>query len=264
MRTRRIAVIGLGAIGRPVAERLAAGAIAGAELVGVMRRAAPDGSSAGGVPGGCRLADLAAVVAAAPDVVVEAAGAEAFRAVVPALLARGIDVVAVSLAAMADVAVEAAVTTATATGGGRLLIASGAIGGLDALTAAREAGLDAVTLTQRKPPRAFPGRDLPAGVATIVSDGSARDAALAFPKNANIAAAVALAGIGFDRTRVTVVADPAVDANIAELQARGAFGTLTVALANRPSPDNPSTARLAGLSVVAALRRLAAPLVAPA
>ena len=258
--TKRVVVIGSGAIGRPVAERLAQGAIDGFDLLGVLVRPA----SVSRVPGGQALDNLAAALELRPDLVVEAAGVEAFRQYVPDCLAAGVDVLAVSLAAMAEPMVERAVAAATAAGGGRLLVASGAIGALEAVSAAREAGLLAVTLVQRKPPRAFPGLTLSPDGETVVSAGSARDAALAFPRNANISAAIALAGIGFDATRVSVVADPRVDANIAELEASGDFGVLRLTIRNRPSDLNPSTARLAALSVVAALRRRAAPIIVPA
>jgi len=258
--SRRIILVGLGAIGSPVADRLLMGDLPGNQLVGIVttRQLSQE------IPGIQHFTAIEQALDLSPDLVIEAGGGDAFRQCVPTSLARGADVLAVSLAAMADLSVEAIVQEAIAEGNSRLLAASGAVAALEALSAAREAGLSSVTLTQRKPLRAFPGQDVSPDKATVVSSGSARDAALAFPKNANIAAAIAMAGIGFDATRVTVIADPTVNANIAELTASGEFGELTMSIGNRPSDINPSTAKLAGLSVIAALRRLSASIVVPA
>ena len=258
--TKRIIFIGDGAIGRPAAHRIARGDIPGAELLGVVVR--KQGQDR---PSGIRyFTDIDEALALGPDLVVEAAGGEAFRRYAPHCISRGIDFLAVSVAAMADPEVEKGVRSAISSGNGRLYIASGATGALEALSAGREAGLETVTLTQRKPLRAFPGAVLSTEEDTVMSSGTARDAAMAFPKNANISAAIALAGLGFDETSVTVIADPRVDANIAELFACGAFGELRLSMRNTPSELNPSTARLASLSVIAAIRRSIAPIVVPA
>lgn len=254
---KRIVFIGSGAIGRPAIDLLASEGIAGVELAGVLTRS-------GGNAGQHRhLADFNEVLRLKPDLVVEAAGGEAFRAYAARCLSQGIDFLAVSVAALAERAVEGGVRAAQV-GGGRLHIASGAIGALEALTAAREAGLASVAVTQRKPLRAFPDIVVSPDAETVVSSGSAREASLAFPKNANISAAIALAGLGFDGTKVTVVADPFIEANIAEVRAAGDFGEMHFSIRNIPSDLNPSTARLAALSIIAAIRRLTAPLVVPA
>ncbi len=255
-----MAIFGFGAIGRAVAGPLVRNELAGIELIGIVTRTAPDT-----LEEGIRLfATPDEALSHRPRIVVEAAGGKAFADLVPQCLARGVDVLAVSVAAMADRAVEAAVREASAAGGGRLLVASGAVAGLDAISAAREGGLTRVSLVQRKPLRAFPDLDQSASEATTVSQGSARDAALAFPQNANISAAIALAGLGLDATEVSVVADPSVSRNIAELRVEGAFGELDVTIRNLPSAANPRTARLASLSILAALRRSTAPIVVPA
>jgi aspartate dehydrogenase len=244
---RRIALIGYGSIGRTVAGRLAAEPDRGAGIVAVLTRHRPDD-----LPPGCLwCSDAAALIATGPELVIEAAGDAAFAAHVPECLAAGCAVLAVSVAALA---VEETAARVRASGGaGSQRLASGAIGGLDALTAAAELGLDEVRLVQRKPPAAFPGEAV-AGEERVMSDSTARAAALAFPRNSNIAAAVALAGIGLDRTRVQVVMDPEIRTNQAELSARGAFGELTLRIRNRPSEANPSTATLTALSILAALR----------
>jgi aspartate dehydrogenase len=158
------------------------------------------------------------------------------------------------------------VLASTSGGPGRLFIASGAVAGLDALASAAQGGLEEVTLTTRKPPAALEGapylvesgRSL-VGLRgeTTVFEGSAREAVRAFPTNINVAAAVSLAGVGFDRTRVRIVADPASTTNRHEVVARGAFGELQLAVSNRPFPSNPKTSHLAALSALASVKQAA-------
>ena len=171
----------------------------------------------------------------------------------------------ISVAAFADAAFQQRVERAAHDYGRRLYLATGAIAGLDAIAAAAVGGLDSVTHSVRKPPRGL----LPAseaaeversGAALELYSGPAREAAIRFPENVNVAAAVSLAGLGLDRTTVRVVADPAVSRNTHEVEARGAFGELRVLLQNVPS-ENPKTGRLTAMSMIKVLRNLTAPVV---
>jgi aspartate dehydrogenase len=170
-----------------------------------------------------------------------------------------------SVGALADPELLRDLAATAARAGRRVLVPSGAIGGLDAIRAARIGGLDSVELRSTKPPRAL--RGAPGLVAsgldvdtltepTIVFDGPATDAVAAFPQNLNVVAALSLAGVGPDRTRVVLIADPTSDRNVHEVAARGAFGELTIRLENRPTPGNPKTSLLAPLSALALLRQL--------
>lgn len=200
------------------------------------------------------------VLAATPGVVVEAAGHDAVRAHVPEVLRRGVDVLCISIGALADPDVLREVTAAARAGRSKLLLASGAVGSLDALRAARTLGLDAVTHTIRKPLAALPEANRSgADEEVVVFNGTARTAALQFPANANVVAAVGLAGLGLDETRVQIIGASTAARNTHEIHAAGAFGELTFQIANRPDPANPRSSMLAAGSLAAALTGLTAP-----
>lgn len=200
------------------------------------------------------------LVAAHPDLVVEAAGHEAVATAGGELLEAGIDLVVSSVGALSDPALAARLTAAARHGGGRLDLLPGAIGGLDILAAARLSGLEAVTYVSRKPPAAWRGTpaetllDLAAirEPATFY-EGSAAAAARDFPKNANVAATVALAGLGFEATKVRLVADPTTSRNIHEIAFRSAAADVTIRIEGRPSPDNPKTSATTGWSLAHAI-----------
>jgi aspartate dehydrogenase len=249
----RVGLIGCGAIGNGVMQLL--GADDEIEIVAALVR---DTARPRPVP---TCGDVDELIAFAPDVVVEAGGHAALACYGPAVLRAGIDLVMLSVGALADRRVEADINEAAQSA--RAIVASGAIGGLDALAAAAVARLDQVTHTTRKPARAL----LERGEANTLMQpkelfrGRAREGALRFPESVNVAAAVSLAGIGFDRTEVCVVADPSIARNTHEVYARGAFGELRFTIRNVPSDANPRTGRLVAMSVVHTLRRLRAPLV---
>jgi len=143
---------------------------------------------------------------------------------------------------------------------------SGALCGLDGVRCAKEAGLDSVTLTTRKPPKGLAGAPYlveqgidVTGLAEplVVFEGTALDAVKAFPKNVNVAAALSFAGIGPEKTRVRVIADPTATRNSHEVSAEGAFGRLCAVTENLPSPRNPKSSYMASLSACAELRAAA-------
>ena len=195
-----------------------------------------------------------------PDLIVDCGGHAALAAHGPVALGMGIDVLTVSLGALADIVLESELLAAADKGNARLHLSSGAIGGLDALRGARAGNITDVIYTGRKPPHGWTGSpaqdvlDL-ANLAepTAHFTGTARAAALAYPKNANVAAAVALAGIGFDATKVQLIADPTVSANIHEVRASGDFGSFQFTISGNGLPDNPKSSALAAMSIVSDL-----------
>ncbi len=262
----RIGIIGGGIIARLVLEHRAE--LGEVEVAGILgRNEASRGrplAEAFGVP---FVTELDALIALAPDAVVEAASHDAVRQYAPPLLAAGIPVIVLSGGALADDALRGRLERLADDRRALLYVPSGGIGGLDALKAACAAGVDEVEIAVTKPPAAWKGIgyverlgvDLGrlAG-ATTLFDGAAREGVPLFPANVNIAAVLALAGIGFDRTRLKVVADPALKFNTHSITVRGKTGTISVKFESVPSPDNPKTALLACYSALAAIKAFGA------
>jgi aspartate dehydrogenase len=208
------------------------------------------------------------LIAARPEVVIEAASHEAVRENAEALLLRGIAVIVLSGGALCDEDLRARLELAAAKHRALLYLPSGGIGGLDALKAACAAGVDEVSIAVTKPPAAWKGipyverkgidLDRLSGPVTLF-EGTAREGVPHFPANVNIAAALSLAGVGFDRTRLKVIADPALKFNTHFIRIRGRTGTIDLRFESVPSPDNPKTAMLACYSALAAFRQFNSP-----
>ena len=261
-----VALIGFGAIGRSLAATLAQHA-SQAKVVAVLVRSRGRAPGPADPPAGATIVEhVDALIDLAPNLVVECAGHAALREHGPRILDAGIDLLVASVGALADPDVEAALRGAAAgRRRGRVLLPSGALGALDILAAAKLAGLTRVTFVSRKPPRAWQATPAAASIdllslreAATVFDGNAREAALRFPQNANVAAAVALAGAGFEATRVQLVADPAASGNQHRITAEGAFGTFEFTVVGRALPDNPRTSMLAPFSLARSVLNLRA------
>lgn len=200
--------------------------------------------------------DVAILLAGSPDVVAECASHAAVRDYGHVILTSGCDLVVISIGALSDEDLYRRLVESAKVGGARLILPSGAIGGIDALAAARLSGLESVVYTGRKPPKAWKGT--PAEVLLkldmltepmVFFEGSARKAASDYPFNANVAATLAVAGVGLDNTQVRLVADPAISRNVHEFAVRSACGDFTMKLEGRPSSTNPKTSLMAGYSV---------------
>lgn len=258
-----LAVVGFGAIGEALARALASdGRVRLAQVV--VSPASLDAAQAAcaALAPQVRVADtLDLGPGQRPDLVVECAGHAAVLAHVLPALRAGIPCAMASVGALHDAELLAQLEAAAQEGGTRLQLVSGAIGAIDALAAARFGGLDEVVYVGRKPPLSWTGTpaeqafDL-ASLASpqVIFRGSAREAARQFPKNANVAATVSLAGLGLDRTQVELVADPGVARNVHAVIARGAFGRLELQMENLPLAANPKTSALTVYSLVRAVR----------
>lgn len=262
-----VTLIGYGGIAQDViaALRAAGGSVTIAGALCRPGRAAKARAVLGDIAVVESLADLLAL---RPAVVAEVAGQQAVAEHGPEVLRRGFDLLVISVGALADPALLGRLKAAAIEGKSRILLPAGAIGGIDAIAAMRTGGLDAVRYRSRKPPAAWRGS--PAEKVadlnkltdrTVLYRGTAGEAALLYPQNANVAAAVALAGLGFDKTEVELVADPAAPGNVHEIEAEGAAGRFAIQLQGRPSKTNPKTSALAALSVARALLNLDATIV---
>jgi len=259
----RIALIGFGAIGQYVEGALRDDP--GCQVSAVIVRPARVKEVAAQVGADIEVTDAVGKLGVTPDLIVEVAGHGGLQDHGCAALQAGYRLLVVSVGALADAALRNALNAAAEQGGGVALIAPGAVGGIDALAGARQGGLDRVTYVSRKPPAAWKGTpgealcDLDSLTEPFVLfEGPADVAAQTYPKNANVAATVALAGVGFDRTAVQVIADPAAPGNVHEIEAVGAFGRMMVRLEGKPLPENPKTSSLTAYSVLRAIRNEAA------
>jgi len=264
----RLAIAGLGAIGMTLARHVDKGAIAAMSLVAV---AARDHSRAKQ-----RLAAFAHPPDVLPlgalgdvaDVIVECIPAAHFMEVAEPALAKGRIFMPLSAAALLS---HPELVDLARQKGGRIIIPTGALIGLDAVRAAASGGIGTVKLVTRKPPAAL--KDAPYVAANNISldnlsapkllfSGSAREAAKGFPASRKVAAAVALAGCGAGQTQVEIWADPEVTRNIQTVIVTSACADFTMTIENVPSDENPRTGKITAHSVIAALSRLTSPLVA--
>lgn len=253
-----VVLIGYGAIGQAICRRLQGSTWVKVTHVVVRQQRLAEVQAALLAAGSSTQA-----VAAVPEgakLLLECAGHEALTAHVLGALKAGCECAVMSVGALSERGLPERLAEAAQTGGTQVHVLAGAIGGIDALASSRQAGLTEVTYTGRKPPQGWKGSAAEDVVnlaaltqATVIFEGTAREAALTYPKNANVAATVSLAGLGLDATRVRLIADPGVTDNIHEIQARGEFGDMQVTMRGKPLAENPKTS---ALTVLSALRFL--------
>ncbi|MBO0753741.1 MAG: aspartate dehydrogenase [Bradyrhizobiaceae bacterium] len=264
MTPTRVAVAGLGAIGRVVAQRLADG------TAGVTLACAASGDLAraeawlGEAGISCPLVRPEEFPRYA-DLAVECAPADALESICTPMLAAGKRVMVLSAGALLP---RPHLIDLARRHGGGIIVPTGGLLGLDAVAAAAEGVVHSVRMTTRKPPRGLAGAPwlIKNGIsvdglkeARRVFAGTAREAAAGFPENVNVAAALSLAGIGPDRTTIEIWADPAVVRNCHFIEVDAEAARFSFSIENVPS-ENPRTGRIVALSVIAALRKLDAPL----
>ena len=259
----RVGIAGLGAVGKSIAMKLDAG-IPGLTLAAIAVRdvAAAKGRITLKTP--CTFTDIAGLERLC-DIVVECAPSALLPEIARPMLGAGKSVMVLSVGALlkhmdlVDLARET---------GGQIIVPTGALLGLDAVTAAAEGEIRSVKMITRKPVKGLVGAPFLVENKIAIEDireplrifnGTPRDAAVGFPANLNVAVALSLAGIGPDRTTLEIWADPHVDRNMHRIEVESDSASFSMEIRNIPS-ENPRTGKITALSVIAALRKLTAPL----
>ncbi len=253
----RVCLVGCGSIGSFVARAVEEGKCGSANIVGVfdfdLAKAQALSSSLKNKPVVAK--SLEELLACKPELVVEAASQAAVAQCGEKILLSGPSLLVMSVGALLDEKLLESLKRAEKKNGGKMLVPSGAIGGLDALRSAAVGRIDSVVLTSRKPAASlgFAGLEKE----KLIFDGIAREAVKKFPANVNVAAALSLAGIGADKTRVKIIADPEVKSNVHEIEVEGEFGRFVARFENKPSKQNAKTSALAAFSAVAKVKEFA-------
>lgn len=262
----RLGVVGIGTIGRAICRAVDAGEVPGAALGALHSRdRAKAAAFAASLKRPPPVLDLDGCIARA-DLLIEAATAAALRELAPRALSAGKSLLVLSAGGLLE---HPDWVSLAREKGARIYVPSGAILGLDGVKGACVGRIDAVTMVTRKPPRGLAGAPyvVERGIdldtlttETVLFEGTAREACRAFPANVNVSAALSLAGVGPDQTRVRVVAVPGLTRNTHDIEVTGEFGRLTAHVENVPSEGNPRTGKLSALSAIALLKDLASPL----
>jgi aspartate dehydrogenase len=261
----KVGIAGLGVIGARVAKQLTAG-IEGMTLSAVVSGDSEKARRTLAAMGAAAPVVSAAELARDCDVIVECAPTAAFLGIVEPALDAGRTIITVSAAALIEH--MEVIDRARATGG-RVIIATGALLGLDAVRAAALGEIRSVTMITRKPPKSLRGAPHLAIIGvdvdavtepTLLFDGTAREGARGFPANVNVAASLALAGVGPDLTRLQIWADPTLERNTHTIKVDADSARFEMTIENVPSVEKPGTGRITALSVIAALEGLSSPL----
>lgn len=263
-RQLRVGIVGMGTIGRAIAEAIDRGEVA-VQLAAVhssnMAKARDFVASLNHPPPVITMAELIGMC----DLVIEAATQVALADMAPTTLTAGKDLMVLSVGALLD---HPEWTELAAQHRCRIYVPSGAIVGLDGVKGACVGRIESVAITTRKPPAGLAGApyveehgiDVHAFTEeTVIFEGSARDACKGFPANVNVSAALSLAGIGPDQTRIRILAVPGGTRNMHDIEVRGEFGRMTSHIENVPSATNPRTGKLSYLSAIAMLQEIVSP-----
>lgn len=268
MPKKTVGLIGCGTIGTHLASAIDSGRVPNASLTGLFDVI---DSSASNLK--TRLNSNAQVyhdfdrfIDSAVDIIIEAASQQAVKDFGKKIIESGKDLMVMSVGALADTPFlqELLQLAPIRNGRSKIFVPSGAIAGIDAIRSVRQMA-DSITLTTKKSPMALAGAPFFATknvsldnitTVTLIYEGSAADAVKLFPANVNVAAVLSLAGIGVEKTRVRILADPETTTNQHEIVATGSFGEIKISVNNVTAPGNPKTSFLAVLSAIECLRSI--------
>ncbi|MDV0447354.1 L-aspartate dehydrogenase [Methanosarcinaceae archaeon Ag5] len=265
----KIGVIGCGFIGSQICAAVDSGVVA-AELAGIFDFSAEKVESVlQTLQNSSPQKTMPEEMAKSCDLIIECASQEAVLKYAPMILEHGKDMMVLSAGAFQNPDFYAKIQKTAADHNCKVYLPSGAIAGTDGLKSAAIAGIKSVTVTTRKPISGLAGSPYLAEkkinladitTPTLLFEGKATDAVVAFPKNVNVCATISLCGLGFEKTVVKVIADPTISDNIHELEVFGDFGHMKMTIENKPSPINPKTSYLAALSAISTLKRITDPI----
>lgn len=260
---KRLALLGYGAIAKDVLKALSPLLHTHQVEVLILKRSPLNEAEQQALPDFARVAQHPEQLwAFKPNLVIEAAGQDAVAQYVPACLSSGADVLITSIGALANHQLYAELLHVADQFKRRILLPAGAIAGLDYLQSIRDAKDTQVTYESRKPVSAWLPELEALGIAPtevkermILFEGSASEAATRYPQNLNVAATLALAGVGMDNTRVVVVIDPSLTQNQHHILVNSQYGEMRLQLSNTPSPDNPKSSWVVAQSVAAVVKK---------
>jgi aspartate dehydrogenase len=262
----RVGLIGYGAIGQDVAKYIQTGKVENVQLNGILVRNKEKYQSPNAE---CSICDQEQEFFDLDlDVIVESAGHEAVYQYAERSLESGSHFMTVSVGAFSDQSLLDRVEKAAKKNQKKLILPSAAIAGLDRIASSVFEDLDEIILITRKPPAAWKGTIAEEKVdlesvkePTLIYEGTARESAKLFPQSTNVSAALSLAGIGFDQTKVQVFVDPSVTNNTHQIIAKGYFGEVEINVQNTPSKANPKSGYIVAMSICKVLQNLTSPIV---
>lgn len=260
---KRLAIIGYGAIAKDVLQTLTPLLEERQVEVLILKRSALSDAEQKALPHMAKVVQHPEQLwAFKADLIIEAAGQEAVAQYVPACLSSGADVLITSIGALANHDLYAALLKVAEQFNSRVLLPAGAVAGLDYIQSIKDADDIKVTYESRKPVAAWLPELEAMGIAPaeikepmVLFEGSAAEAATRYPQNLNVAATLALAGVGMDHTQVLVVVDPALTQNQHHILVQSQFGEMRLQLSNTPSPSNPKSSWVVAQSVASVIKK---------
>ena len=256
-----VGIVGFGSIGSEVAKALING-VEDFSLYGITSRSKSNAQERiAKLDKNIKIYDLGTLVDNC-EIIIDCAPKEAFRDIATQCINKERKLITVSGSGILD---NLDLEELAKTKNSQIILATGAILGLDALRAASESNINSVTMTTRKPPNALSNAPFVINnnielnnllEPKLIFKGSATDGAKAFPANVNVAAAVGLAGIGANKTKLEIWADPNLKRNTHKVQVDSDSAIFEMSIQNVQTPENPGTGKITGLSVIACLRGL--------
>jgi aspartate dehydrogenase len=266
---KKVAIIGYGSIGREIISATKKGEVPNAKIVALFDKESRVISSVGYDNSALHLFTDFNEFYNSPiysnlDIIIECASKEAVREYGKKIIESKKDLIVLSVGAFSDKEYLSELQNLSNLNNTRILVPTGAIAGLDSIKSVKKY-LESLTITTTKHPKSFAGAPFfkkskikleEISKKTILYEGNAITAIEFFPANVNVAVSIALAGIGLEKTQVTIIADPTISVNKHEILAKGSFGEIHIIVQNIPSPTNPRTSYLASLSAIECLRSL--------